>query len=94
MCQSRAGCRLNLFLRHVRLAVSNVVPHGIVEQHGLLSDDAHLLAQRGQRDVADVLTVNEQSPVADVEEARDQMDEGALARARSDDSTFHAARQG
>ena len=86
MRQSGAGRGLHLLLRNVRLPVGNVVAHGVVEQHRLLRDHADLRAQRGQRDVAHVAAIDEQASGGDIEEARNQMHQRALAcAARSDD---------
>ena len=43
----------------VRLAVSDVVVHRVVEEDGLLRDLRHLAPQRGQRQIAQVVAVNQ-----------------------------------
>ena len=66
---------------NVRLSVGDVVAHGVVEQDGVLGDDADLPPQRGQRDVAHVVAVDQDAAAAHVEEARDQVHQRALAGA-------------
>ena len=51
--------RLDFLARRVGPAVRDVAADGVVEEDGLLSDDADLRAKRGQRHVADVDAVDE-----------------------------------
>ena len=75
----------------MRLAVGDVVADRVVEQDGLLRDDADLRAQRCERDVADVAAVDQDAAGSDVEETRDQMDERAFAGAARADDRDHFA---
>ncbi len=79
------------FQRNVRLAVGDVVAHGVVEQHRLLRDDSDLRAQGCQSHVANVVAIDQQASRGDVEEARNQMDQRALARAAGADDGQHLA---
>ena len=63
------------------LAVGDIVPHRIVEQHRLLRDNPDLRSQRLQRHIPHIVVVNQNPPAADVKEARDQVHQCALARA-------------
>ena len=56
-CAARAAASISAG-RRVRRPVRDVARDGLVEQHGLLRDDADLRAQRLQRDVADVDAVD------------------------------------
>ena len=79
--QSGAGRSLHLFLRNGRLAVSDVIAQGVVEQHRLLRDHADLRTQRCQRGIADVASIDEQASGGHVKKMRDQVHQFALARA-------------
>ena len=48
----------------VRRAERDVLAHGDAEQHALLEHDGDLRAQRGERDVAQVVAVEQDPPVA------------------------------
>ena len=65
----------------VGAAVENVVPHGAVQQRGILRDHADIGAQRILRDFGDVLPVDQDAPALDVVEAQEQVDQRRLARA-------------
>src|SRR5581483_3118670 len=78
MRESGPGGGLDFFHGNVRLAVSDVVAYGVVEEHGFLGNDADLRSQRGERDVADILVVDEDAAACDVEEARNQVNQSAL----------------
>ena len=81
-----AGGGLHLGVGGVRPAVGDVLADGAAEQGGLLQHDADLPAQRLQRGVADVGAVDGDAAGGDVVEARDQVDDRALARpGRADD---------
>src|SRR5205807_8362403 len=43
--QRHAGRRFYVLSGNVRLSVSDIVAHGVVEEHGLLGDDANLRTQ-------------------------------------------------
>src|SRR5713101_6466894 len=62
----------------MRLAISDVVAHGVVKQHSFLGDNAHLLPQGSQGYVAYVMAVDHQAPLSGIEEARDQVHQSAL----------------
>src|SRR5207245_1034093 len=76
--KSGAGRRLDGFLRDMRLTISDVVAHRVVEQHRFLRDDADLRAQRGKGHIADIVTVDLQTAGSQIEEARNKVDESAL----------------
>jgi hypothetical protein len=61
--------------------VGDVGADGVVEQERLLGDQGDLVAQGGQGQVAHVVAVDAHPPGADVVEARDQVQDGALAAA-------------
>ena len=71
----------HLLLGGVRPAEEDVLAHGAVEEEDVLQHDAHLLAQAGEVDVAQVAPVEGDAPLADVVEARDQAGQGRLAHA-------------
>src|SRR5216683_643928 len=77
---SGARRRLDLVPARARHAVGDVLRHGLVEQHDFLRDDADLLPEGRQRDVAHVDAVNEDASGADVVESGQQVDEGRLPR--------------
>ena len=58
ICAMRGG-RLDLLARRAGAAVADVVEDRIVEQHRVLRHHADRGAQRGLRDVADVLSVDQ-----------------------------------
>jgi hypothetical protein len=76
---------LDLGLVGVRAAEGDVVGDRAAEQERLLGHDPHLRAQRVRRHVAQVVAVDEHAPVGWVVEARDELGEGRLARARGAD---------
>ena len=81
-----AGGRLHVGVGRVRPAVGDVLTDGAAEQGGLLQHDADLPPQRLQRDAADVGAVDGDAAGGDVIEARDQVDDRALAGpGRADD---------
>ena len=73
MGQSVLSGALNHGGLHIRLPIGDVVAHRVVEEHGLLRDLRHLAAQRCQREVANILFVNEDAARSDIEEARNQI---------------------
>ena len=77
-----AGGGLDPRLVHVLEAVGDVGAHGVVEEHRLLGDEADLLAQALERRVAHVDAVDGDGALGHVVEARQQLDERGLARAR------------
>ena len=57
----------------------------VVEQDRVLRDDGDLRAQRRDRQVANIVAVDEQPPAGDIEEARQQMYQRGLAAAAGAD---------
>src|ERR1700733_13071654 len=78
---------LDGFHGDVRLPVGDVIPHCVIEQDRILSDDAHLLAQRRKRDVADIVSIDQQAAGGYVEKARDQMNQRPLSRTAGADKS-------
>ncbi len=79
----RGGLRggLDLLKRRVGAAKGDVVADRATEQIGLLQHDADLRAQAVDRQVAEVVAVDQDRALAGVVEARDQVDDRALAAA-------------
>src|ERR1039458_2293553 len=76
---------------NLRLAVGDVVAHRIVEENRLLRDLGDLAAQRTQRELAQVASVDENAAAGDVEEARNQVCQRGLAGATGADQRQHLA---
>ena len=76
----------------VRLAVGDVLPDRAAEQQRVLQHEAHLIAQRLQRELADVGAVDLDLPRLGIVEARDQAGDGRLAGAGRPDDRRHLAR--
>src|SRR3974390_1062241 len=91
MSKRGAGGGFNVFLRHVRLAISDVVANCVVEQHCLLRNNANLCAERSESDVADVLPVDQDAPASHIEETRNQMDQRTLTGAAGAHNGEHFA---
>src|SRR6185437_674463 len=64
--------RFDICIAGIPAAIPNVVPNGIVEQHGVLRNHADGLAQRLLRYPADVLPVDHDSPAGQIIEAEQQ----------------------
>jgi hypothetical protein len=79
------GRRGQLVVGGVGPAVAQVVPDGRVEQVGLLRHDADRAAERGQRQVADVVAVELHAAGVDVVQARHEVGGGGLACAARPD---------
>src|SRR5216683_3117248 len=79
-------------LAHVRLAVGNGVAHGVIEEDRLLRHDADLRSQRSKGDIADIAPVNLNRAGGHVEEAWDEMDQGALPRPAGADNGYDFTR--
>ena len=62
-------------------AVANVVHDRVTEEEGVLQDDADLPTQAGRSDIAHINAINAHRAIGDVVEARQQVDDGGLARA-------------
>ncbi len=90
--QSGEGRGLDLFLGNMRLAIGNVVADGVIEEHGFLRDDADLCAQRSQglRRVR-IVAIDQNASAGHIEEAGDQVDQGALPGAAGADNGQHLA---
>ena len=82
--QSVARGFANLFVLGFGPAVADVVRHRVIEQEGLLRDDADLRAQRGDLEIAHVLAVDPNGAPGDIVESRDQVGERGFSRRRSD----------
>src|SRR3970040_338032 len=67
--------------RGLRPAEGDVVADGAGEEGRILQHDADLRAQRLERDRAQVVAIDGNAPLARVVEARQQVDDGCLARA-------------
>lgn len=73
------------------VAVLDVVQERVVEEHGLLRHERELLAQRADRDLAQVLSVERDRAAVGVVGAQDELEHRALARAaRADDGRLRA----
>ena len=90
MCAAFAASSICL-LRRVDRAVGDVVADRRGEQEDVLLHDADRLAQRGERDVADVDAVDRDAAAGDVVEARHQVDDRRLAAARRAHERDHLA---
>ena len=67
--------------RRVEPAVADVLGHGSREEQRLLLDEADLVAERAQREPADVDPVDQDTSCLRVVEAHDEADQRRLARA-------------
>ena len=74
------------------VGVSDIVGHRGIEQEGFLLHQADMPAQGGEGDIADVLAVEGHPPAGDVVEARDEIGDRRLARARWPDDPQGPAR--
>ncbi len=89
----RPGRGLHLPVRHgPPHPVGDVLPDGPGEEEGLLLDDADLLAQVAPRILPQLHPVQEDAPAGVVVEARQQVDQGGLARAGAPQDAHHLAR--
>ena len=75
----------HVLTRGFGLGELDVVADAAREQERLLGHDAELAPQRVERDVGDVVAVDEHPPVERVVEAREQLGDGRLARAGGTD---------
>src|SRR5262245_45577675 len=73
--------RFDVRQRRVRSPVSDVFSDREREEERLLQDDANLLAQTGQGNIAQLLTINDDATLGRIEEPWNEADERALARA-------------
>ena len=77
------SCSLDdLRIRRVHVAVEDVLLDCPGEQENILLDDANCPAQRSERHIPDIHTVNRNSPGRHVVEPRDEIAHGCLARSR------------
>jgi hypothetical protein len=88
----RAGRREDLLVGRLQAPVADVVEDARAEQQRLLQDDAELLAHRRDGEVAQVVPVERDAPVLGVVEARQQVEQRALARAGGADDRHAVAR--
>src|ERR1019366_9661321 len=88
---SSARGSLDLLVSGVRPSVCEVGADGVREEEAVLEDNAHLAAQRVQRDGADVVPVDQHRSLGRVVEARNEHREGRLpAPARADNGDAFA----
>ena len=66
-------------------AEGDVLKDRSIEEDGLLIDIPHEAAQISYRDLTDICAINGDAPLDDVVEARDEVHERALPRARMPD---------
>src|SRR6185312_8321247 len=85
------GGGLDLLVGRVRLREAQVLANRLVEEIRLLGDDAHELAQRLQREIADVDAPDRDAAAADVVEPSRQIPERRLPRARLTDQRRRGA---
>ncbi len=78
--KGRPGRRLHLLHTDVHPAIGDVVPHRLVEEDDLLGDQGDLVPQRLHLQRPDIPAIHFQHPAGDVEEPRDQVDQGGLPR--------------
>ena len=84
--------RLQLGRRGVGLGVAEVVADGLVEEVGILADDADGGAEGLAGQIAHVVAVDADRAARDVVEPRDERGQGRLARARRADDRDQLAR--
>ena len=82
MCVGELRRGDDLLHRGARTGIGDVLGERAVEQDRLLLHDRDLAAQRGLRDMGDVLTVDQDPALVHVVEPLDQLDEGRLAGSR------------
>ncbi len=90
----RFGGGNNLLFAGVRTAEGDVVANGAAEKRGLLQNDADLGAQAVDGHVAHVVAVDRDRAIADVIEARNEIDDRRLAAARGAQQSNRLARLG
>ena len=89
----RAAAR-NIRFARILAAIGDVVADRVVEQHGILRDDADRGAQRGLGDVADILPVDQDPAAGDFVEAEQQpRDRRFAGTRRADDRELGARRE-
>ena len=67
-----AGSGDNRLLAGPGASETDIGAYGVVEQHYLLADDGDRPAQAGERNIAHVLTIDQNAALRHVVEARDQ----------------------
>ena len=82
VCLGRLRCGDDFVLSGVRAAVADVLPDRATEEDGLLKHNADLPAQRVEAHIAHIMAIQHHLSLTHVVEAGDQIDDGALARAR------------
>src|SRR5258708_17469227 len=68
-----------------RAPIGNIFAHTGTEEHGLLLNQRYVLAQTGQREIADVSPVNPYLPLLRIIKALDEVQDAALASTRVTD---------
>ena len=91
VCQRGLGGVDHPLLGNIRLAVSDVVAHRVVEEDCLLGHLADLSAQGVKADVAQVMAVDHNANRGDIKKAWNQVDEGSLPCAAGADERDHFA---
>src|ERR1700739_4178888 len=91
MRERRLRCADDACHWDVRLAVSNIVADGVVEEHRLLRHLANLLAERNKGKIANVVLVQKDRSSCNVEEAWKQVHQGRFPRSTWADQGDHFA---
>src|SRR5205085_2657566 len=77
------SCRLyDLGIGSLWPAQGDVLPHGSIEDKGVLEHDGGLPTKRGERHVPQVVPIKQHLALLRVPEAQQQIGDGALSRAR------------
>lgn len=69
---------VNLLVSRVQPGIANIVQDGVVEQDGLLGDNANLSTQAVKINMRDVLAINADAPLGHVVESIEQLQDSAL----------------
>ncbi len=86
------GSSFNLLRRRIQTAIKNVIVHSTIKKHCLLRHDAHLLTQRIECYLADILSINENVSAAYIIKTRQQTGDSGLACTRRADEGNHLSR--
>ncbi len=89
MRQGGLGRGGHAFLRHILQAVTDVVPHRVVEQNIFLGHHGNLLAERLDGHTADVDAIDADGAGGRLVEARQQIDQGGFSRTARTDQSDH-----
>eukprot|EP00968_Pinguiococcus_pyrenoidosus_P026305 scaffold7067_cov245-Pinguiococcus_pyrenoidosus.AAC.18 len=91
LCALRRG--LDLFVRGVQLAIHDVVPDRVIEEHRVLRDHADLVAEALLGNVANVLSVQPDRTGGRIVKSKEQPADRGLPRARGADDGRGRARR-